>query len=488
MQHLSRRFVLGSGVVGIGLGAIPFPIWFRTFAAAQSARTRFSALTSDGQATLVKYQAAVETMASTPEGDPRSWIFQWYIHGVRGDTDKSAEIERIYGGQTTTHSSLAADVWDTCQPHFGGDSEMFLPWHRMQLFFFEDIIRGVLSDESFALPYWNYLAKTTSARAIPAEFRSSGNSLWRANRNSGINAGNPIIPPNSDSVNAFALRERSFGRRGEAGGFTRTVQGNPHNIVHGRVGDVINMGSVAWAANDPIFPLHHCSVDRLWASWVANEGANPTDRVWLDRKFVFADRRGERVEAAVRDFLDIEALGYRYDELEAGPQLGSVVAVGRTEPGAAAAAQGGRLEPRVLAAAEISGLSADLTVTAAAVPPGAAAAAPPDLQEAVVNADELILVLEDLRSDAASDVLYDVYLETADAERPKSEYVGSFNFFDNAGHGHGGTDRRDVRLNITAIAKDLARRDLLVTDPKVNLVASGGEPRPITGTISIVEQ
>jgi tyrosinase len=442
---------------------------------------------------LVKYQTAVEKMANLPAGDPRSWTFQWYIHGVKGDVDKSIEIQRVYGAQMTPDSSLAAEVWDTCQPHFGNEPMLFLPWHRMQLFFFEDIIRGVLEDETFALPYWNFLVKTASARALPAEFRSDGSPLWRENRNSGINEGNPIVPPDSDSVNgSAALRERSFEPRGAAPGFTRAVEMNPHNLVHGRVGDATNMGSVAWAANDPIFSLHHCGTDRLWASWVQNGGLNPTASAWLDRKFVFADRNGERVEAAVRDFLEPQALGYRYDELESGPPLTTVVATGPTQPGAAAAAPvGGGPNPRVVAAAQISGLSADLAgVTPPGAPPGAAAAAAPQppLQAIVEDADEIYLVLEDLRSDASADVLYDVYLETADSEQQVSELVGSFNFFANTAHAHDGADARDVGFDITEVAKALASRGLLTADPKVQIVASSGDARPITGKVRIVEQ
>jgi tyrosinase len=491
MQCLSRRSLLAAGAVGIGLGTIPFPLWFAASAAVQSIRTRSNATSADGRAMLVKYNAAVEKMADLPEGDPRSWTFQWYVHGVKGDVDKSVEIQRIYGGETTPESSLAAAVWDTCQPHFGNNPMMFLPWHRMQLFFFEDIIRGVLEDETFALPYWNFLVKTASARAIPAEFRSDGAALRRENRNAGINEGNPIVAPQSDSVNgSAALRERSFEPRGVAPGFTRAVEMNPHNLVHGRVGDATNMGSVAWAANDPIFSLHHCGTDRLWASWIRNGGVNPTTGAWLDRKFVFADRNGERVEAAVRDFLEPQALGYRYDELESGPPLATVVAAGPTQPGAAAAAPAGAgPSPRVLAAAEISGLSADLAgVAPPAAPPGAAAAPQAPLQETIEDADEIYLVLEDLHSDAPADVLYDVYLETADSEEQISELVGSFNFFAHTAHAHGGTDAGDVGFDITDVAKALAGRGLLTTDPKVQIVASSGDARPITGKVRIVEQ
>jgi tyrosinase len=38
-----------------------------------------------------------------------------------------------------------------------------------------------------------------------------------------------------------------------------------HNRVHVWVGG--QMSSVYWSPNDPVFFLHHCNVDRLWAQW-----------------------------------------------------------------------------------------------------------------------------------------------------------------------------------------------------------------------------
>ena len=74
----------------------------------------------------------------------------------------------------------------------------------------------------------------------------------------------------------------------------------------------------AWAgcpglANDPIFWLHHCNIDRIWASWIKAGGADPTSQGFKNRKFTFADGNGAPVEADVGAVLDLDALDYDYD-------------------------------------------------------------------------------------------------------------------------------------------------------------------------------
>ena len=154
-------------------------------------------------------------------------------------------------------------MWNTCQAHGDNEDEnMFLPWHRMYVLYFEDIIRQVLNDASFTLPYWNYSAAAT--RALPPEFRATASPLFRPNRNSGPNTGTPM-PPNLVSLDA--LQETSYGPEGAAQGFDATLDfGLPGN-VHVWIGNSQGMGAVPFAAYDPIFWMHHCNVDRLWASW-----------------------------------------------------------------------------------------------------------------------------------------------------------------------------------------------------------------------------
>src|SRR6202012_1937424 len=61
---------------------------------------RFNLATSDGLRILEILARGVAPMMDTrkfPEGDPRSWMFQWHTHSVRGDRSRAAEVARIFG-------------------------------------------------------------------------------------------------------------------------------------------------------------------------------------------------------------------------------------------------------------------------------------------------------------------------------------------------------------------------------------------------------
>jgi hypothetical protein len=55
----------------------------------------------------------------------------------------------------------------------------------------------------------------------------------------------------------------------------QSLDQNIHGTVHVFVGNGQGMGSVPWAAGDPIFWMHHSNIDRLWVSWNQTH-TNPT--------------------------------------------------------------------------------------------------------------------------------------------------------------------------------------------------------------------
>ena len=167
----------------------------------------------------------------------------------------------------------------------------FLPWHREYLRRLEMALQSV--DASVSLPYWNwglgplsdttllftdqrmgpmgapgpanafevtsgYLAQAGNAFnplgwTIHAALRPFGAGLQR---NQTLDTGSGW--PTESSVRS-ALGATSYGE------FRSTIERSPnHNRVHVRVGrDMARMTS----PNDPIFWLHHCQVDRIWALW-----------------------------------------------------------------------------------------------------------------------------------------------------------------------------------------------------------------------------
>jgi tyrosinase len=305
-----------------GLSTIPFALWFEKYAVAQTKlHIRYNVTSVNGKKMLKIYRDTVATMVSTPEPSPIGWLFQWYTHNVRGDRTKAAELARVYPAPTS-QQSLALDMWNTCQAHHAGDVEdYFLPWHRMYVYFLERIIRKVSGHAEFTLPYWNYSsAAVPSGPRMPKAFRlpaSGTNPLYRTDRNGLANGGQPIDQNDPGALDLTALAQCKYSPNGAQPGFNSELDGGLHGSVHVLVGNSSQgMGSIKWAANDPIFWMHHCNIDRLWESWNRAGRLNPSTASWLMHQFVFADENGNKVIGTIKDFQRTNPLKYTYDHFE----------------------------------------------------------------------------------------------------------------------------------------------------------------------------
>jgi tyrosinase len=497
---VSRRGLIAGFAGSAGLVVLPFSIWAARQAAAQAPLIRHDVSTPQGQTMLEKYARAVSKMMDStqiPEADPTSWLFQWYTHGVAADRTLAGEIARVYAGAgpTDPRRLLALAMWNTCRAHglsgLPQDERTFLPWHRMYVYFFERIIRKVLADDTFTLPYWDYT--TPGQRALPEQFRRPNDPLYkvlfRADRNDGtrpgtanVNAGAPIDQNRPDNpINLDALAERDYERRGVAQGFNEGLDFFLHGAIHVLVGNRTNMGSPPWAARDPIFWIHHSSIDRLWASWNKAGRLNPTGS-WLTQTFVFGDENGNRVEPAVSEFVDTEAIKvgpYKYDTLLPVPAL-----------------------PPIPAGVVLTAAAPTIIATQAQPGPinlGGSAAVPVPLVSAGVPMGTLLqaggpdkrtyLVLQNLQAQAQPEVLYAVYLDVQAA--PTAAPVGTINFFDAVGHGaeHGGGS--GSRLYSFDVTDRVTAASSAGGAPTVRIVPVGvpaADAKPVVGSVSLVRQ
>lgn len=230
-------------------------------------------------AELDVFKQGVQVMKSRPASDPRSWSFQANIHGEN------------------TPASNA--LWNQCQH----GTLQFFTWHRAYLLEFERILRDASGNDSFDLPYWDW----STARSLPAAFRDPASPLFEPGRS--INLGqllpvSVVVDDLASTIGDISFNDFSFG-----------FEGSPHGAVHVLIGG--RMSSVPTAANDPIFWLHHCQIDRVWDSWISLGGgrANPSDPNFLNRTFSLAGQTGATVTHRVADLLDSSALGYRYADL-----------------------------------------------------------------------------------------------------------------------------------------------------------------------------
>ncbi len=207
-------------------------------------------------------------------------------------------------GRYDQYVQLHADSTSVTAPNGSNAAHMgpaFLPWHREFILRFERDLQQVLNDPNFGLPYWDWAADAaspnpTSAPVWASDFMAGNGSpvssglftpaQWQTtppgglNRDLGADADAPTLPTQAD-VNA-ALTITTYdsdpwnmdsgvaGVPGTGPSFRNQLEGwingpQLHNRVHVWVGG--HMADVPVAPNDPVFFLHHCNVDRIWALW-----------------------------------------------------------------------------------------------------------------------------------------------------------------------------------------------------------------------------
>lgn len=233
----------------------------------------------------------------------------------------------------------------------------FLPWHREYLRRFELALQSV--DPRVTLPYWNWgLGDLSETYALFEDDRmgpmgSAGMEVASGYLALAPNAFNPLGWPIRDGLQSAgpALRRNAMLNTGAGWptavsvnnvlaegtyvGFRPALEQAPHhNTIHGRIGgDMVTRTS----PNDPLFFLHHCQCDRLWAKWQADHPGSAgynltTTRVGHrlnDAEWPWDDGASHALDAGlasllptlagtdivhVIDSLDHRARGYCYDD------------------------------------------------------------------------------------------------------------------------------------------------------------------------------
>jgi hypothetical protein len=425
-RQINRRTVIKTAVMMAIAVFGNFPI--NSVIAQVPKRIRYGAHTPEGASMLRIYANAVKAMedpSKYKEGDPRSWLFQWYTHAVRFDSSKAEEIIRVYNG--STGSSIAQKMWDTCEAHRDSSREnFFLPWHRMYLLYFEEIVRHVSGQNEFTLPYWDY--SNAAHSALPAEFRKPGDLVWgvlyRPHRNKHVNDGRPIDEPDGAfGINLDAMKSNNYEDKNGDAGFCSNLDSGLHGGIHLNVGNGEGMGSVEWAARDPIFWLHHSNIDRIWASWARKGGKHPADVSFLTEEFDFADGDGNGIKAKVENFMELTQ--YEYEEYLTRPSDSVPF-----NQGPRLVAEGWRFD-----SSEKIKLSDKNTVVKLAPPKQGPGGGPLPTSAADVKSLPsealLFLRLEGLRAFGPTKTVFDVHVGpiAQKPERKARSFVGSVNFF-----------------------------------------------------------
>lgn len=239
---------------------------------------------------------------------------------------------------------------DHPQVHWG---DHFLPWHRGYTFFLERMLANSLTKlgidgTKFAFPYWDWIThkempntKIREARGLASPL--FGYDLTQQNMVSGDNLGfdnlalydgnraptieKSKIDPNNETQQdskehiaeclGYMSKEyvelmlttpwEQFG--GKPGIDRKTGQGlvesgahnDGHDWVGTRYGCNRTMGTLRYAADDPIFFMHHCNLDRIFSLY-----KNPMPDLngpWGQQRYVFPDLDGTPVSVSVKDIM-----------------------------------------------------------------------------------------------------------------------------------------------------------------------------------------
>ena len=278
----------------------------------------------------------VSTLSATDKANYVSAVKALKAKAIAPPTGYSAT--NVYDWYVETHATGAALYHQT---------SWFLPWHRQFLMDFEEEISEILGGINFSMPYWSWAddfdqklgwqgsvwSQDFMGYPAPGSTTPQGAlkdwTVWPGNTNPLVRRGNPQLSriPNSAEVwkalSVFNYDQEPWSTFSDPLNSFRRYLEQLHGLIHGWVGGT--MGMMATSPNDPVFYLHHCNVDRLWAQWqeigvskkylpAGNSGiSKDADALMWPWDGVAADRKGRQRTINAQDVWEFEKLPYTYD-------------------------------------------------------------------------------------------------------------------------------------------------------------------------------
>jgi hypothetical protein len=187
-------------------------------------------------------------------------------------------------------------------------SDLFLPWHRAHLYYFEKLLQESDPPRSanVTIPYWDWIHVDPAGR-FPAAFGKPG--LFENGRNTG---GNYPLPSNTLEIVTTQHDWQRFGGypKNSTEGDYGDLEDGPHNDMHSEY--ILGlMGNPATAARDPIYFSFHCFIDLLWAEWQRRNNMPTATSPNSDLRGFLA-----KPKHRVGDFQSTAALSYDYQYTE----------------------------------------------------------------------------------------------------------------------------------------------------------------------------
>lgn len=305
---------------------------------------RYNVNTPKGQQALQAMAKAMDSMKKMDCSNVLSWYYQGAIHWIP-DTVNNNTLCPSYANKSQLKTS-----WDNCT-HTEGSDINFLAWHRLYIWYFEQIVRKLSGDPEFALPYWGYTDTTNlvANRTMNKMFRDSVLSLFEKSRFAPLNTG---VPLNGAIVSALNIKPLM--RKKDIYIFTSSLDNSPHGAMHNYIGggngspyNIFNpiyncncnntgpdndtcdgglMRNVPSAGFDPIFFSHHSNIDRIWQQWTNSPNGKLLTAADLNSfpwRYVFFDANGKEISYTTDQVIAaIYNVDYEYDDTPT-PQEGT---------------------------------------------------------------------------------------------------------------------------------------------------------------------
>lgn len=301
---MKRREFLKTGIIGGGLGIAGIQTGCATATGARRG------LASDGPP-ITGQKIYMRHELSSPEAAVHMQTYAKAISIMKAQPSVRLEGTKKVGNGLNW--ARQAEIHLNSCPH---STWKFFPWHRDYLSRFEAIIRAVTNTPDFTLPYWDW----SNSPSLPRPFQDTKSSFYLNEQSRKRDLSKNIARVTNLTLIAGLMKTTDFESFMGSGDASGQVEFGPHNGVHVAVGET--MGTFR-SPLDPIFWLHHCNVDRLWAEWQEKNpqwlsAKNTEDKfpAWLtDSLDGFYETDGSAVKTSKRsaDVIDTYAMGYCYN-------------------------------------------------------------------------------------------------------------------------------------------------------------------------------
>jgi tyrosinase len=212
-------------------------------------------------------------------------------------------------GAWDTQIAIHADIG---QRHHS--SWRFLPWHRIQLVWFERQVARLSGYKDFALPYWDWdgdripdVLLEDPILSVPGREAGPEDRISAFMRSNGQSYTGRV----TDDFSTFFGRARN---QNGAGGqyYSGSGEWSGHNLIHGFVGG--DMGRLDRSPNDPLFWMHHANIDRVWTVWRERNPQEIYPKPWRDEVLGgFVDAYGRSAPSTTAAAtLNTASFGYGY--------------------------------------------------------------------------------------------------------------------------------------------------------------------------------